>query len=211
MFQDKISVLHDGIDTDLAKPEPNAEFRLASGRRLTAGDEIVTFAARNLEPLRGYHIFMRALPHILRERPNAEVVIVGGNGTSYGAPPPTGKTWQSVFLDEVAGRIDTRRLHFAGHLPYQSYLKVLQISSAHVYLTYPFVLSWSLLEAMSAGCLVIGSDTAPVRDVLDDSNGSRCAVLRYRTSRQRGHRCACRTAAVSQDPCGRAKNHSRPL
>jgi glycosyltransferase involved in cell wall biosynthesis len=171
VFQDKISVLHDGIDTDLAKPEPNAEFHLASGRRLTAGDEIVTFAARNLEPLRGYHIFMRALPRILRERPNAEVVIVGGNGTSYGAPPPAGKTWQSVFLDEIAGRIDTRRLHFAGHLPYQSYLKVLQISSAHVYLTYPFVLSWSLLEAMSAGCLVIGSDTAPVRDVLDDSNG----------------------------------------
>jgi glycosyltransferase involved in cell wall biosynthesis len=170
-FQDRISVLHDGIDTGIARPAPSAEFELASGRRLTARDEVVTFAARNLEPLRGYHIFMRALPRILRERPKAEVVIVGGNGTSYGAPPPAGKTWQSVFLDEVASDIDMRRVHFTGHLPYQSYLKALQISSAHVYLTYPFVLSWSLLEAMSAGCLVIGSDTAPVRDVLSEANG----------------------------------------
>lgn len=170
-FQDRISVLHDGIDTSLAKPAPHVEFELASGRRLTAADEVVTFAARNLEPLRGYHIFMRTLPRILRERPKAEIVIIGGNGTSYGALPPAGKTWQSVFLDEVASGIDARRVHFTGHLPYQNYLKALQISSAHVYLTYPFVLSWSLLEAMSAGCLVIGSDTAPVRDVLSDANG----------------------------------------
>jgi glycosyltransferase involved in cell wall biosynthesis len=171
VFRDKIAVVHDGIDTDLVKPAAQAEFRLPSGRRLTANDEVVTFAARNLEPLRGYHIFMRAVPRILSERSNAQVIIIGGNGTSYGAPPPAGKTWQSVFFDEVAGRIDTRRVHFTGHLPYQSYLKALQISSAHVYLTYPFVLSWSLLEAMSAGCLVIGSDTAPVRDVLTSANG----------------------------------------
>jgi glycosyltransferase involved in cell wall biosynthesis len=138
---------------------------------LTAKDEVVTFAARNLEPLRGYHIFMRALPRIMAERPNAEIVIIGGYGTSYGAPPPRGTTWKSIFLDEVAARIDMSRVHFCGHLPYQDYLRALQISSAHIYLTYPFTLSWSLLEAMSAGCLVIGSDTAPLRDVIDEQNG----------------------------------------
>jgi glycosyltransferase involved in cell wall biosynthesis len=115
---------------------------------------------------------MRTLPRIMAERPNAQVVIVGGDGISYGLPPPQGTNWKSVFLKEVEPLIDTTRLHFVGHLPYEEYLKVLQISSAHVYLTYPFVLSWSFLEAMSAGCLVIGSDTAPVREVIEDgANG----------------------------------------
>jgi glycosyltransferase involved in cell wall biosynthesis len=171
IFQDKIAVLHEGVDTAIAKPEPKASFRLPSGRVLTAQDEVVTFVARNLEPLRGYHVFMRALPRIMAERPNAEILLIGGHGTSYSAPPPAGTTWQSLFLEEVASRIDIRRVSFAGHLPYQDYLRALQISSAHVYFTYPFVLSWSLLEAMSAGCLVIGSDTAPVREVLNRENG----------------------------------------
>ena len=134
-------------------------------------DEIVTFVARNLEPVRGYHIFMRALPRILAERPRAEVVVIGGDGVSYGAAPPQGTTWKSVFFDEVADKIDRKRVHFTGRLSYRDYLSALQVSSAHVYLTYPFVLSWSLLEAMSAGCLVIGSDTAPVREVLNNENG----------------------------------------
>jgi glycosyltransferase involved in cell wall biosynthesis len=171
VFRDKIEVLHEGIDSAAVKPEPDASFRLPSGRRLTAKDEVVTFAARNLEPLRGYHIFMRALPRLMAERPNAEIVIIGGHGTSYGAPPPPGTTWKTIFLDEVASRIDLRRVHFCGHLPYQDYLHALQISSAHIYLTYPFTLSWSLLEAMSTGCLVIGSDTAPLRDVINEQNG----------------------------------------
>jgi glycosyltransferase involved in cell wall biosynthesis len=170
-FRNKIEVLHEGIDTAAVKPVPNASFRLPSGRRLTARDEVVTFAARNLEPLRGYHIFMRALPRLMAERPNAEIVIIGGYGTSYGAPPPRGTSWQSIFLDEVAARIDIGRVHFCGHLPYRDYLHALQISSAHTYLTYPFTLSWSLLEAMSAGCLVIGSNTAPLRDVINQHNG----------------------------------------
>jgi glycosyltransferase involved in cell wall biosynthesis len=107
----------------------------------------------------------------MKERPNAEILVIGGHGTSYGAPPPAGASWQAIFRDEVARRIDPRRVHFAGHLPHRDYLRALQISSAHVYLTYPFVLSWSMLEAMSAGCLVIGSDTAPVREVIGRDNG----------------------------------------
>ena len=167
-YQDKIATIHEGVDVDLVRPDPTATFRLASGHELRCDDEVVTFVVRSLEPLRGYHVFMRALPRIMAERPNAQVVIVGGEGAAYGLPPPPGSNWKSVFLNEVESRIDPSRLHFVGHLPYAEYLKLLQISSAHVYLTYPFVLSWSFLEAMSAGCVVIGSDTAPVREVLED-------------------------------------------
>ncbi len=114
---------------------------------------------------------MRALSHVLRQRPNAHVLIVGGDGTSYGAPPPPGRSWRDVFLDETREAIDLNRVHFLGSLAYGDYLKVLQVSAAHVYLTYPFVLSWSMLEAMAAGCLVIGSATGPVEEVIDGSNG----------------------------------------
>jgi glycosyltransferase involved in cell wall biosynthesis len=171
-FQSAISVVHEGIDTSLAKPSPGAALRLASGRVLTSADEVITFAARNLEPLRGYHIFMRSLPRIMAARPHAQIMIIGGHGTSYGALPPAGTTWQATFLREIADRIEGDRIHFTGHLPYRDHLAALQISAAHIYLTYPFVLSWSLLEAMSVGCVVIGSDTAPVREVIaHDRNG----------------------------------------
>ena len=170
-FRDRIDVIHEGVDTEAARPDRNAAFRLPDGRTLTRSDEVLTFVARNLEPLRGYHVFMRALPKILARRPNAEVLIVGGDGTSYGARPPRGKTWKSIYLSEVAGSLDQRRVHFVGRLPHRQYLSALQVSSAHVYLTYPFVLSWSLIEAMSAGCVVIGSDTAPVREVIDRKTG----------------------------------------
>jgi len=170
-YQRRISVIHEGIDVDAIKPNHDAIFRLPSGRTFKRSDEVVTFVARNLEPLRGYHIFMRALPMIMTKRPRAEIIVIGGDGVSYGAAAPAGKTWKSIFFDEVASKIDSKRIHFAGRLPYRDYLSALQVSSAHVYLTYPFVLSWSLLEAMSSGCLVIGSDTAPVREVLNDKNG----------------------------------------
>jgi len=128
--------------------------------------------ARNLEPMRGYHVFMRALPQILSRRPRAHSLIVGGDGASYGPSAPKGSTWKAKFVAEVADVIDTTRVHFAGSLRYADYLAALRISSAHVYLTYPFVLSWSLIEAMSAGCVVIASDTGPVRDVVDGDNGA---------------------------------------
>jgi glycosyltransferase involved in cell wall biosynthesis len=170
-YQHKIKIIHDGIDVDVVKPDPDAVLRLPSGKQLRRSDEIVTFVARNLEPLRGYHIFMRALPRIMAERPRAQVLVIGGDGVSYGPEPPPGATWKSVFFDEVADRIDRKRTHFVGRLPYADYVKALQLSSAHVYLTYPFVLSWSLLEALSAGCLVIASDTAPVTEVVTGDNG----------------------------------------
>ncbi|KQT82828.1 glycosyltransferase [Aurantimonas sp. Leaf443] len=170
-FAQKIRVVHEGVDTELVAPDPEATCRLETGRVVTARDEIVTFVARNLEPLRGYHVLMRALPAILKARPNAIVLIVGGFGVSYGQRPPAGKTWHQIFLDEVAAELDLSRVHFLGHLKYYDYLDVLRVSSAHIYLTYPFVLSWSCLEAMATGCLVVASDTQPVREVIDEENG----------------------------------------
>jgi glycosyltransferase involved in cell wall biosynthesis len=168
MFQDRISVIFDGIDTDVVRPDTQAHVRLQSaGKVLKAGDEVITFVNRNLEPYRGYHIMMRALPEIQRLRPNAMVVIVGGNEVSYGARAPAGKTWKQIFLDEVRDRIDIERVRFVGKLPYPAYLKLIQLSACHVYLTYPFVLSWSCLEAMSVGGLVVASDTQPVREVIE--------------------------------------------
>jgi glycosyltransferase involved in cell wall biosynthesis len=166
-YRAKIDVIFDGIDTGVARPDSGAAIEIGE-QSLRAGDEVLTFVNRNLEPYRGYHIFMRALPEILRRRPHASVLIVGGDGVSYGAPAPAGKTWKQIFFDEVKGQLDLARVHFIGRLPYEQYLKVLQVSACHVYLTYPFVLGWSCIEAMSTGCLVVGSRTPPVEEAIQD-------------------------------------------
>jgi glycosyltransferase involved in cell wall biosynthesis len=151
------------------RPRAAASFRLpGSGRVLTCRDEVVTYVARNLEPYRGFHVFMRALPQLLRRRKRAHVVIVGEDGVSYGAPPPPNSTFRAMMLQELAGKLDLDRVHFLGLIDYHAHLNLLQVSSVHVYLTYPFVLSWSFIEALAAGCLVIGSATAPVLEVLRD-------------------------------------------
>jgi glycosyltransferase involved in cell wall biosynthesis len=167
-LRQKIQVVHDGIDTRMVRPDPAAKVTLPDkGLTLTASDEVITFVNRNLEPYRGFHVFMRALPELLRRRPKAHVLIVGSDEVSYGRPLK-GMCYRERMMKEVGGALDLARVHFLGPLRYQDYLRVLQISCAHVYLTYPFVLSWSLLEAMSAGCVVIGSKTAPVQEVIED-------------------------------------------
>lgn len=172
-MQSRITPLHEGVDTCAVKPDPAAWIKL--GREdivLTKQDEVVTYVSRNLEPYRGFHVFMRALPEILRRRPRAHVLIVGGDGLSYSQPPPYGGTYREMMVAELGEELDMGRVHFLGHVPYATFLNVLQVSSAHVYLTYPFVLSWSFLEAMSAGCAIVGSATAPVLEVLrDGENG----------------------------------------
>ena len=135
---------------------------------MTKSDEIVTFASRNLEPVRGYHVFLRALPEILRARPNARVIVAGGDGNSYSHAPPAGRSWKTHYLDEAVSKLDLSRVHFVGRLDLEAYSTMLRVSSAHVYLTYPFVLSWSLLEAMATECEIVASDTAPVREVIED-------------------------------------------
>jgi glycosyltransferase involved in cell wall biosynthesis len=168
-WRERIQVIHDGIDTDALRPDPAVRMQLANGLLLTRDDEVITFVARHLEPYRGFHTFMRALPALLRERARAQVVIVGEDGVSYGALPAGHRHWRERMLAEVGPQIDAdaaRRLHFVGRLAREAFTRVLQLSRVHIYLTYPFVLSWSLLEAMSVGAAIVASDTAPVREVI---------------------------------------------
>lgn len=174
-FRSRISVIHDGIDTDALAPDPEASVTFDGVGTFTRDDEVITFVNRNLEPYRGYHVFMRALPRLLQTRPNARVLIVGGDGVSYGAAAPNGKSWKETFIDEVRDRIpdaDWERVHFLGRIPYDKFTALLQVARVHVYLTYPFVLSWSLFEAMSCEGAIVASDTAPVREAIrHDVNG----------------------------------------
>lgn len=168
-----LRVIHEGIDTDLARPDAQVRLTLpAFGIDFAAGDEVVTYVARNLEPYRGFPSFMRSLPAILERRPNARVLIVGGDEVSYGVRLSKGQSYRQLLLDELGDALDLRRVHFLGKVPYPVFLRILQISRVHVYLTYPFVLSWSMLEAMAAGCLLVASRTAPVEEVIrDGENG----------------------------------------
>ena len=165
-YRGRISIIHEGVDTVRVAPRPDAHVELPDGRTLTRDDEVVTYVARNLEPYRGFPTFMRAVETICHRRPRTHIVIVGGDEISYGSPLPNGEIYRERLLSEVS--VDLHRVHFLGRIPYPQFLRLLQVSSVHVYLTYPFVLSWSMLEAMASGCLVIGSATPPVQEVLED-------------------------------------------
>jgi glycosyltransferase involved in cell wall biosynthesis len=168
-FHPKISVLHDGVDTDFFQPIPNAKLVLPN-LDLSHVDEIITYVGRGMEPYRGFPQFIEALGHLQKMRPNCHAVIVGENRVCYGKAAPQGTTFKDIMLEKIS--LDLTRVHFTGPLPYAQYLKVIQASSVHVYLTRPFVLSWSMIEAMSTGCLVLGSDTPPVSEVIrDGENG----------------------------------------
>ena len=115
---------------------------------------------------------MRSLPEIVKNNPDAHILIIGGQEKGYGLPPPSNKTWKNIFYEEVKDKLDTSKVHFLGIVDFRILISLFQISSLHIYLTYPFVLSWSLLEAMACECLILGSNTAPVKEVINNnSNG----------------------------------------
>ena len=169
-FRGRITVVHEGIADDVFVSRPAAALTI-DGRVLTAADEVVAFIARNLEPARGFHTFLRALPDLLRARPDAQVVIVGGDDTSYGRLEPGG--WRARLWPEISGQVDPARIHFAGILARPAYLDALAIARLRVYLTYPTVVSWSMLEGMAAGVPLLASDVAPVREFVTDGYNGR--------------------------------------
>ena len=178
--QAKTQIIHEGINTDICRPDPTAQITLPDrGVTVRAGDEVLTFVARNLEPVRGYHIFMRALPQIMRERPSVKVFIVGGDGVSYGRRMENG-TYREQFLREVAHVLDPTRVFFMGRVPHHIFIRMMQIARCHLYLTYPFVLSWSVLEALACGANVVASDTEPVKDVATYDNGALLSLVPFR-------------------------------
>ncbi len=168
-LQTKISVLHDGVDTSYFKPKAGAKLVLPNCD-LSGVEELVTYVARGMEPYRGFPEFIETVAYIQERRPNCHVVVVGSERVCYGKSLPDGMSYKEYMLKKIP--LDLSRIHFVGPLPYGQYLQVIQASDVHIYLTRPFVLSWSMIESMSTGCLIVGSDTAPVREVIrDGENG----------------------------------------
>jgi glycosyltransferase involved in cell wall biosynthesis len=168
-FHSKIRVIHEGIDTRRLVPNPKATAKLGRmDQPVTRDDEIFTYMARNMEPMRGFHVFMRALPEILAARPKARALIIGGNDVSYGVRAGMKGGFRALMEREIGNRVDWSRVHFLGRVPYNVFIGTLQLSRCHVYMTMPFVLSWSMLEAMSMQTTVVASNVAPVREVITD-------------------------------------------
>ncbi|WP_408913978.1 glycosyltransferase family 4 protein [Brucella pseudogrignonensis] len=163
--QKRIAVVHEGVDTKLFYPDRHASIELPGGRVLKAGESrVITFVARDLEPYRGFPQALKAAQKVIRQNNDAIFVFVGGDGVSYGTPPPGGGSWREYLLRET--ELPPDRVVFPGTISHAQLRKLYQISTAHIYLTYPFVLSWSVIEAMACGALIIGSDTPPVREVI---------------------------------------------
>jgi len=166
-YHNKITVRHDGVDTSFFVPQPGAKLVLRNLKiDLSEAQEIITYVARGMEPYRGFPQFMEAVALLQQRRPNCHVVVVGNNRVAYGKQLPEGQTYKDLMLEKLS--LDLSRLHFTGLLGYSDYLKVLQASTVHIYLTRPFVLSWSMLEAMSTGCLLVASNTQAVTEVIQD-------------------------------------------
>lgn len=168
-YHHKIHVAHEGVPIENLGPNPNAFLVLPNGKKLKAGDKVITYVDRNLEPHRGLHTFMRALPDLMQRHPDCEIVIVGGDDVSDGKSPEDNSSWRVKILNELLllyPALPINHIHFVGNVPYSLYKTILQISAVHVHLSYPIVLSRSLLEAMATGCAIVASDTVPVKEVI---------------------------------------------
>jgi glycosyltransferase involved in cell wall biosynthesis len=162
----RITCLHEGVDTARCAPREGAVFRTPEGREFRKGDPVISYVARNLEPYRGFPSFMKALAIMQKERPDLQAILVGGNEVSYGRKPEGAPDWKTKVLGEMEGQLDLSRIHFTGRVPHDALHDLFRVTQAHVYLTYPFVLSWSMIESMSCGAIVVGSDTPPVAEAI---------------------------------------------
>jgi glycosyltransferase involved in cell wall biosynthesis len=158
-------VIHEGIDGQLACPNPGVNYEVR-GVRIDRSVPTITFVNRNLERLRGFDTFMQALPLIQRQHPTVRVLIVGDSEAGYGGGHPSGRPIRELLMEELAGQLNMERIHFLGRIPHPALIALLQASWVHVYLSYPFILGWSLLEAMACGCCVVGSEGMPVEEII---------------------------------------------
>lgn len=161
--------------------ESFAPARIATSELGVAGlpddAEIVVYATRGLEAYRGFPAFMEAIALLQARRPRMHALVLGEDRSFYGRPPANGRGWKETMLARLK-ELDQARIHFLGTQPPAAYRRVLQAAHAHVYLTVPFVLSWSLIEAMACAAPIVGSDTAPVREVVADRETGLLADLR---------------------------------
>ena len=160
-----LTVMPDGLDAVLHAPAESPTLPDAAGT-LPPDAEIVTYATRGMEPHRGFPEFMRALEILQKRRPKLHAVIGGEDRVAYGRKLGEGDSWKTRMLRDLD--LDESRLHWTGLLPRGDYVRLLQAGHVHAYLTVPFVLSWSLLEAMSVGCTLVCSDVPPVREAAED-------------------------------------------
>jgi len=196
VFASRVRIIHEGVDTDAIRPGPAEPFALDDGRVIRPGTPVITHINNNMEPLRGLHIFARALPAVLEAVPDAQVIVIGKPTKSgYGGTAPDDLTWQDICLRGV--ELDPQRVHFLGKVEHARMLAALRLSTAHVYYTYPFVLSWSLSEAMASGCYVIGSDTAPLHDAIEDGVSGRLLPFFDADALSQALIAACRDPAAS--------------
>jgi glycosyltransferase involved in cell wall biosynthesis len=195
-FRPLVRIIHEGVDVDAIRPGPPEPFEVGAGLTIQPGTPVITHVNNNLEPLRGLHVLARALPRLLAEVPEAQVLIIGAETRSaYGGPAPDDLTWKQACFRGV--EVDQERVHFLGRVPHERMLAALRLSTAHVYYTYPFVLSWSLTEAMASGCYVIGSDTPPLRDAIEDGVSGRLLPFFDADALARAMIAACRDPAAS--------------
>ena len=166
-YRDRIEVIHEGIDTDILKPNDKASLKV-NDHIINKNDKVVLLVNRSLEPYRGYHSFIKSIPNILKDHPDAYILIIGGDQKGYGADPEKGTTHREKYYNEIKDKVDTSRIFFLGLVDYKILITAFQIATVHVYLTYPFVLSWSMLESMSCGGLIVGSNTGPVTEIIED-------------------------------------------
>ncbi|HEX3366953.1 glycosyltransferase [Phenylobacterium sp.] len=172
VFRPLVRIIHEGVDIEAIRPGPPEPLVLPDGRTILPGTPVITYANNHMEPMRGLHIFARALPRLMDQVPEAQVLVFGQDSAHpYGGLPEGGGTWRELIFRDL--QVDPSRLHFMGKTPHETLLAALRLSTAHVYYTYPFVLSWSLVEALASGCYVIGSDTAPLRDAIEDGVNGR--------------------------------------
>jgi glycosyltransferase involved in cell wall biosynthesis len=202
VFQPLVRIIHEGVDLETIRPGPAAPFGLDDGRIITPGTPVITHVNNNMEPLRGLHIFARALPRLFAEVPDAHAIVIGNPGKhGYSGAAPEGQTWRDVCFEGVD--VDPARLHFLGKTQHERMLAALRLSTAHVYYTYPFVLSWSLAEAMALGCYVVASDTPPLHEAIEDGVNGKLLPFFDPAALSDALIAACRDPAA-QDPLRRA-------